>query len=253
MSGKRGTAGAAGCFAEHLRAPGRASAQRLSEALDDLGDCLEADLLRRFATGGEHCVAAEWWAPGAVCHLSLNLPTPIETGQLWFDPLEVSCALLVPWPYTRAAEQAQRPPFESWMNVRPVATWQLRGAHQVNPTLPTELHDVSGEQAGDYCELFGKTPPLDFTWLLLREAHGMGTLTRLWGSSIFEYGREAATSGLVELYSLEDLGQWTLGGQYRPAETSQLSHEGHAVRGCASIGHPGLWQGAGALERSWRP
>jgi hypothetical protein len=172
-------------------------------------------------------VAAEWWQPGATCHLSLDLPESFSAGDLWFDPLEVSCGLIVPVAGQEATSAHQPQRFDGWVSLEPVSPWQLYGAHLMDATLPSDLDIVTGEHAFRYCDLFSKLVADTFIWLPLRDTYGGDALARVWGEPHLEYGRGAATSGLVEVYSLDDLTRWRAGENFVPAETSELSPNGY--------------------------
>ena len=173
-------------YAHHLRQRSSAGAEALADRLTDAGQTTRADLLRAFARQGDHMVSADWWEPGATCHVCLGLPEATSWGELWFDPLEVSCTIVLPWlrgPDSSPRLYANLPTFHSWISLEPVAPWQLRGAHDVVADVPPTGDEITGEQADSYCKLFSKGLVGPFEWLWLKEAYGMDVVDRMWGDA----------------------------------------------------------------------
>ena len=80
-------------FGRHLREPSSTTAVDVANALSEIGDDDRASLLTAFANRGPHTVPAPSWAGGGACHLSLDLPQNPAPGDLWFDPVDVSCSI----------------------------------------------------------------------------------------------------------------------------------------------------------------
>ncbi len=182
--------------------------EELAQRLDDAGEVMLAQLLRAYSAAGDHAVAADWWAPGAKCWVGMCPPMPSVKGQLWFDPLEVSCALLIPWPVDPAfspEEQARVPAFHHWLSLRPVSDWQMAGASAVTAELPDGLGAVSGEMAHRYAVLFGKHVAQLLDWQFVAEGNPIDLVTRLWGSHPTEMGESSAWEGEVEIFGLDEV------------------------------------------------
>ncbi len=239
-------------FADHLRSRNSAAAERLAHRLAEAGEPRRAELLRDFARKGDHVVSADWWQPGARCHVSLGLPEAIGS-DLWFDPLEVSCTIVLPWlrePNTPRALYAHGLEFHSWISLEPVAPWQLRGAHDVVADVPPTGDEITGEQADSYCKLFSKGLVGPFEWLWLKEAYGMDVVNRMWGDADEQLGAYGSISGVVELVTYDEIVQWHAFDDYEPRETSELVVAGLPFRTTASV-QLGLWSDARALPRTW--
>ncbi|MFV0460401.1 MAG: hypothetical protein ACK5MT_16695, partial [Actinomycetales bacterium] len=156
-------ANAGAAFAEHLRQRSDRAAIVLAESLRGAGEVRRAEFLTAFVTRGEHAVAADWWAPGAVCHVSLDLPVGPGMGDLWFDPLQVDFALAGPW-VELSARLDEASPIDSWMALQVVRPWQFVGAHMVAPSAPEVLAGTTPDDALIYCELFGQSLASGLDW-----------------------------------------------------------------------------------------
>lgn len=239
-------------FADHLREPSPEAAEVLAHRLTELGLSRRASLLQQFASSGSHVSDANWWAPGARCHVSLALPGAAVLGDLWFDPLEVSLALAVPW--VRDADVSTNvydnvPSLLGWASVSPVAAWQLRGARGVAPHVPDRLSVMTGEQACAYCALFSKVLLGSSTWMFLRESYGSDTVRRLWSDSELELGNYGRISGIVEYFSLPELLSWRSGSDFDVRGVSELEVVGLPFRS-ETVTQLGLWVGDDALPRA---
>ncbi len=239
-------------FAEHLTARSSAAAMVLADHLAAAGEAARSELLRAFGQHGDRAVEAGWWAPGTRCHLSLGLPEDVRAGDLWFDPLEVSIALVEPWLRDPVYPLApDTPEFYGWVPIDAVTSWQLRGAHYVAEGIPQSGESITAEEADRYCNLFSKSLAGSRDWIFLREAYGMEVVTRMWGDpDADQFGSGGAVSGSIEWINLSELRQWPPHDDYEPREGSDLFEAGLAFRGSASY-RIGLWAGHGALPRTW--
>lgn len=239
-------------YADHLRERSSMTAEVLSDVLAGQGQTTRADLLRDYARHRDHVASAHWWEPGATCHVSLGLPLAAERGQLWFDPLEVSCTLVKPWlrnPAHPPEEYADTPLFSAWISLEPVASWQLHGAHVVLPAIPPPGEALFADQVDEFCALFSKGLVASNDWLDLKEAYGVDVVNRMWGEAKEQVGGYGATSSDVELLSYDEIMQWQAHGNHEPRETS-TNLTGLPFRTRASI-NSGLWTEAPALPRVW--
>ncbi|MFV0459429.1 MAG: hypothetical protein ACK5MT_11750 [Actinomycetales bacterium] len=242
-------------FAEHVSAPGEASANALATCLEGAGDSRRAGLLRAFARGGTATVAADWWLADSVCHLDLHLPEPGEQGEFWFDPLEVSVSLATPWVRERdqpEALDANVPAFYGWTSLETVTDWQLLGAHLVRPEIPGRLVDLSGEQADDYCRLFSKEITDWVSWSFLLSSYGRQACRRIWGVSGEQLGGFTAWEGEMEVLRLHEIHEGAPTDDEALGEVSDIVPLNLPFRTTASV-QLGLWQGPGTLPRTWRP
>jgi hypothetical protein len=117
-------------YVSYLCAPDGAHASLISDALR-ASFPFEARLLDRFAEGGEATLMVEdgpW--RGRPIWLGPKVPPVQESGQLWFDTIELTVMVLL----TRAPPAAdwhpeavaRWTPFVGWLATRPVAVWQYR-------------------------------------------------------------------------------------------------------------------------------
>lgn len=233
-------------FAEYLLDPGAATAVSLAESLDhDRSEpALRARMLRAFAERGEHSVVADWWARDARCQVSLQPPAVHRPWHLWFDPLEVSFALLVPGPGGVQGAAGWR----SWVSLTAVTDWQIVGAHRMASTLPTRPGDYSADDAAEYAGLFGKTVTSAREWVRLRDCYGQNVFRRLWGDHVIEYGSGSATSGLAEVTRLQDLLHDDPDREVTVVD--ELLAFGYAFRTSTDV-RVGVDVGFGALPRTW--
>lgn len=240
-------------FAEHLQNPGESTALRLADELDRAGETERAQLLRSYAEAGEHEVSTGWWAPNSACQLSLDIPAPARQGQLWFDPFEVTVALLLPWPHRPdlPARFSERPPFFGWISLTTVQPWQILGAHLLVPELPARQADYTGEDAINCCVLFGKTTTGILDWLQLKKSFGEAILDRVWGDTEIEFAGGAGISGFVEIVTHDDLDRWGVDHPGAPPMVDELDIHGYAFRSYASAQSATLYRGAGSLARTW--
>ena len=237
-------------FAEHLRHRGSASAAAFADRLAQCGDGVRADLLRAFAQGGQQVLPADWWQPGSVVHLSLGLPEAAKLGDLWFDPLEVSCALVTPW-----LGHPRGVPFHGWVSLEPVREWQLLGAHQVSPQLPRSSSTMTGIGAGQYCVLFGKLLTTSVGWQFLHGGYGEQVVRRMWGGGRAEFGGSGRISGEVEVLTLDEMLSWNPFDHYAEheiAEASELDVLDMRFHTQASL-QIGLYDSEDTLKRTWHP
>lgn len=244
---------AAHAFAAHLRDPGTLTARVLADRLDTLGDRLLAKLLRGFADRGRHQVPAEWWPTGSLCRLDLQAPTHgADVGDLWFDPLEVTVSLVVPWLPQPDDPPAEAPTVTSWVALAPVTAWQLLGAGLVDSGIGSATTGLTGEQACAYADLFAKTPAGSMTWLLLKRAYGMGAVRQLWGADIpVQFGSGGTISGSLEHLTVEEIEGWELAESRQVREISAFAEAGFGFRTWVP-GWGGLWEGEGSITRNWR-
>jgi hypothetical protein len=232
-------------YADHLVDPGTATAEHLVASLTEAQLTHAAELLAGFARNSDSPVSVPWWDRAARCHVCLTLPTDVRPGDLWFDPLEVTVSLAV-WDEVQGVGQPS-----GWMSLDPVTAWHVQGAHEVRPEIPVSDASITGGQAIAFCALFSKTPPGLMDWLQLKQTAGIATARRLWGEPAQQYGEGGSVSGTIEVLTPLDLDRWKLHGDWFPNTTSELTPLGIPFRTMAST-DLGLWQGHGALSRTWR-
>ncbi len=91
------------------------------------------------AQGSDKKFAVEEWENRS-CTASLDLPTKPESGDLWFDPVELNLSILIPSP------QGTSHHVKSWVSTHPAFVWQYRaflslveiGKKLDNFTIPTD-------------------------------------------------------------------------------------------------------------------
>ena len=240
-------------FAEHLRHRGSASAAAFADRLAQCGDGVRADLLRAFAQGGQQVLPADWWQPGSVVHLSLGLPEAAKLGDLWFDPLEVSCALVSPWLGWQRHPHLGK--FHGWVSIEPVREWQLLGANLVAPQLPSSSSRMTGVEADRYCVLFGKYAADSVSWQFLHGGYGEQVVRRMWGGDHPEFGGAGRISGEVEILKLAEVLSWDpfdAEAEHDIEQASELDELAFSFHTEASI-QIGLYAGDNTLSRTWRP
>ncbi len=245
------SAGAA--FANHLRERSASAALVLADRLSDLREHERAELLRAFVKSGDHVVPAEWWAPGATCRIALQVPDATAIGELWFDPLEVSCALVEPSVLGTSSEQDKglgNPGLIDWVSLEPVAAWQVRGAHEITPIVPATADSISGEQSAYYAGLFGKGLVGSLDWRYLKAAYGPSIIARLWGDEEMQLGTFTPVSGDMEVLTLTEVLQWDAKERPELQLTSELFETGLPFRTVASVQHRDRGDNS-ALERTW--
>ena len=229
-------------FAEHLTSRNGAAAAILATCLADLGELRRAAALQRFTADGPSTVQAEWWSPGTQCHVSLAPPGGFAPGDLWFDVLEVTWSIAVPWP--EAGDT-------SWVAIEPTSAWHVRGTHRIDPGVPATPERISGEEAGRYCGLFGKGYADALDWLLVRSAFGGDLLSRLWGGQPRQFGGlSGRVSGTIESLTLADVLGWQPGEIPEPDLISELDNAGLPFR-TATAATPATPPEPGELPRNW--
>ncbi len=241
-------------FARHLREQTARACLDLAVRLVDLGDRQRAELLCAFVRDGDHVTDAAWWAPEARCFVSLDLPTEPRPGDLWFDPLELSYALIQPWlpsPEDVIGDAGDSPEFFAWTSLEPVASWQLLGAHEISSDIPQDPTGLTGEQATRYCTLFGKTLTGSSDWLYLKGTYGMAVVRRMWQNDSDQLGSYGAISGVVEIISLDEIAAAPVHGDWEARETSELIPVGLPFRTSATV-DTGLWSGPRTIDRNSR-
>lgn len=192
-------------FAAYLIEPGHYRV--LVRALDSAGLDGQGALLRAYwadgADSADGTLLGSVWA-GRQCALGLTPPADAAGGDLWFDPVEVSVMVLVPWPAEQYAAwpmhvRQRMTRYVSWLSIDRTSAWQVRGwADATGGTgVPAELGNtgpalgLSGQTADSYARYFGKTFATYFAW---RAVAAMGSLgERLWPDNTPEltgYGNE---------------------------------------------------------------
>lgn len=96
------------------------AAERLVIALENNKLELEAYALKTYLAegSGSQCNIKSWG--NRPCTISLDLPENPEPGDLWFDPVELNLAILIPNP------QGVSPHEKSWVSTHPVYVWQYQ-------------------------------------------------------------------------------------------------------------------------------
>lgn len=238
-------------FGEHLRSRTSQAARDLAAVLERSGRHRLAELLTRFADSRPGRVAADWWAPKATCHVGLDLPTTVTMGDLWFDPLEVSCAVVVPMPDNMTAQTLATQDQFTWLSLHPVTAWQQQGAHHVAVEIPPDGTAMTPWEALRYCELFGKVTSGSLDWMLVKQAYGMTRVEQLWGRPHEELGSAAAISGEMELLNLDGLHAWDPQDPGEPATTSEAARRPHLTYRSAAFVQAGLQIGPNTVDRIW--
>jgi hypothetical protein len=96
------------------------AAERLVIALENNKLELEAYALKTYLSKGSssQCNIKSWG--NRPCTISLDLPENPEPGDLWFDPIELNLAILIP------NSQRVSPHAKSWVSTHPVYVWQYQ-------------------------------------------------------------------------------------------------------------------------------
>jgi hypothetical protein len=99
---------------------GSKEAEKLVIALEQNKLELESHALRIFLTEGSGAkFTAKSWK-NRVCTVSLGLPENSEPGDIWFDPIELNMAILIPNPEGISHH------VKSWISTHPVYAWQYQ-------------------------------------------------------------------------------------------------------------------------------
>jgi hypothetical protein len=202
------------CFANYLRdLTNRHAADKLITALDANRLHLEHDLMKTHRDGGEGWVAAPESAGiwrGHRCWLGWYPPelNEISAGDLWFDPVEISLMITVPWPAAKRAELAALPAhflneltaFVGWMSVRQMAPWQAIGYSlltdcdlQIDTAATPPDAAVAGVSPALACNIalcFGKEICDSVYWEAAHEAFSAEERADLWREDAPEHGGE---------------------------------------------------------------
>lgn len=96
-------------------------AKELVEVLEQSNLELESHALRKYlmeGSGAKFTLMA--WGKSLSCTTSLDLPPNAEPGDLWFDPVELNLAILVPNP------EGVSHHVKGWMSTHPVYVWQYK-------------------------------------------------------------------------------------------------------------------------------
>jgi hypothetical protein len=97
------------------------AAKDLIVVLRQSGLDLEACALESyFAEGSGAMCIARGWDDQRFCTVSLDLPANAKPGDLWFDPVELNLAILIPNP------EGMSHHVTSWVSTHPVYVWQYR-------------------------------------------------------------------------------------------------------------------------------
>lgn len=195
-------ASVAAALAAHVRSMSRTSALALAEQLAWHGEQRRADLLRSFAERGEQTVDADWWRQGSSCHLGLEPPLACRPGDLWFDPVDTSCAVVQYWP-TEPEEDTDPAAVHGWTAVEVMPVWQRLAAHALASDIPSDPGELTNELAFQTCWLFGKGIAGSIDWDFLRAAYDQDMLRRLWGDAPAQLGAFGRISGQMELLTFD--------------------------------------------------
>lgn len=245
----------AAAFTELLRRPSDQTALSMSESLHQNGDSRRAEFLAAFVSDGPHTRTSDWWAPRTECRVSILPPSldDMTTGHLWFDPLELTWSIAVPWPREPGEQPGDfphLPPFLCWFPLDRVTDWQLAGAHQIAPDIPATMARVSAVRAWRYCALFGKLLTNHADWSAVGRIFGENTTRRLWGDSPGEVGLGGPNDGDAHLMYLQDV---LNAGDYAtpdPQVTSDDAEDGLCFRAVVNL-QAGLIQEVHTLPRVW--
>lgn len=249
MTDLQSVAKAGAAFADHLRNRNPAAAATLSTTLDVIGEGRRAELLTAFAAQGPHIAAADWWAPGTICHVSLDLPDGQGPDEVWFDPLEVSFAVARPWKVI-PERLVGSSTIHSWIALGVVAPWQLIGAHLLDPEVPGAVEGSTPNDASNYCGLFSKSLADSGDWQSIRSSYDLEVLRQLWGPDEEQLGGGGVESGSIEILSLAEIEEWQPDTRPYVRETKDFFDTSLPFRTHASV-QQGLWVGEGALPRTW--
>jgi hypothetical protein len=97
------------------------STERLIAVLAQYGLELEANALKVYLMEGSGThFSAVGLSTNCLCTISLDLPPNAKPGDLWFDPVELNFATLIPNP------EGVSHHVKSWMSNHPVYVWQYR-------------------------------------------------------------------------------------------------------------------------------
>lgn len=205
-------------FAHYLRDPSAFGALTVAELLADRGDRIRSSLLTSYVEHGAHLCRAPWWESGALCWVDVAPPPAEARGQLWFDPIEATASLLVPWCHWGAdGVEPWGHGFYSWVSLWPVQSWQQAAAHVLTRHLPAsefggpigeEATQTSGHDAFAYAALFGKGLAGEGDWTFLKAGYGDEVLARVWGEAATQFGGAGTISGSVEGLRRDDLFGW---------------------------------------------
>ncbi len=203
-------------YAAYLRRPSSSSAASVCQGLTAVGRTDLARALQGFVDEGAHIAPAPWWGPDATCEVRFSPPPAERAGQLWFDPLELTCFILNPYPQATDATDEQRerqPSLLSWVAMWPVTQWQLLAAHSLTrhgPSGPINAvqADTRGVDALAYTQLFDRVPTSALDWRALHANYGETGLRKLWGGAGRQFGGFGSISGYIETITLEHVLVW---------------------------------------------
>ncbi|MFV0457596.1 MAG: hypothetical protein ACK5MT_02310 [Actinomycetales bacterium] len=247
----------ADAFAHHLRDRSSTAAVRLAQNLAETGNDLRAGLLRSFAERGPHTVPATWWSETATCHLGLDLPVDPSPGDLWFDPLEVTCHLAQTYPHDRDRPDTgprRETEFRTWFAVEPVADWQAWGAQVITRETAGRIADFTANMASHYSRLFNKALAGRVDWSLLVEEHGMAVALRVWGTAPRQLGTFTSESSVCDVLTVADLERYAA-DPYAAENSVDEEVTGDYVAGLpfrtTAVVPYGVGPGPGELQRTW--
>lgn len=243
-------------FASHLRLRAMAQTRRFAAALADIDDLRRAEALRGFVDRGEHTVPAPWWSPGARCFVGLHLPVDYARGDLWFDPVEASFFLALPWmraprePGVVYPDRPQRKWF-GWLAIEPVAQWQMRGASSLDLAIPQTHSGATAAGASHFSTLVGKSVCGSVFWNMLRRGYDDAMLRRLWSSEA-EYGRGGPSTADFVVLRRAQIEGWDVNSPGVPEDVSGEERLGLHYRTAVANDVGLLAPDDGALEREWQ-
>jgi hypothetical protein len=197
---ERALVSVAAAFADYLSGADRYGGGLIG-ALDAAGLAGQAALLHAFHVDGAVSADATPLGPawtGQRCAIGLTPPAEAEGGDLWFDPVEVTAMILVPWPDHRystwpAQVQQRMTRFSGWLAITRAFAWQVRGWASAtgHAGIPPELPDaapatgLSGLTVDAYAGYFGKLFSTRFAWRAVAEMGALGEL--LWPDTTLEF------------------------------------------------------------------
>jgi hypothetical protein len=94
----------------------------LAQMLEQVGLTDDSHVLAAYCDCGSHVVSElEWGTFGKRrCFVGMNLPLEANSGDLWFDIVELTPMLLIPAQNTSSIDMRE------WVSVRPVFIWQFK-------------------------------------------------------------------------------------------------------------------------------
>ncbi|MFV0457597.1 MAG: hypothetical protein ACK5MT_02315 [Actinomycetales bacterium] len=185
----------------------------------------------------------------------MDLPVDPSPGDLWFDPLEVTCHLAQTYPDDpdKPKTTANRE-LASWFALEPVTDWQAMGVRVITSETASRVACFTANMAIRYAEVFGKALLGRHSWSQLVEEYGIAVALRVWGTAPRQLGTFTSESTFCDVLTVADLERFAA-DPYAADDEVDEEVSGDYVAGLpfrtTALVPYGVGPGPNALARTW--